>query len=443
MRVLDPACGDGRFLAAVRDELVRRHGVGRGALELVGVDIDATALASARRHLGDSVHLIHADALSLENRCGPFDLVIGNPPFLSPLRSEHRPRPDSSGHYADAAVEFWDRAHDLVRPDGGVVAMVLPQSVLANRDAAGSRERIAYRAGLEWCWWSPVSVFPDAQVITCALVTVTGTTTTSVQRVTGPEFEPVAAREVAALDGGSWSGLVSDTLGIPDLDPTSLSRAGTLVDRAMVRGDFRDQYYGLVGAVTEEGSGPALVTSGLIDPGRCRWGERPVRFAGQLYAAPRIARSALDDRMRAWVRRRLVPKVLVASQTRVIEAVADPTARWVPSVPVVSVMPQEDGVEAMMATPRIGAVLTSPVASAWVAQRSAGSGRSATALRISASTLASLPWPAGDLEPAVAAFEAGDITRCGQLVDAAYGLVGSVADDLLAWWCSALPRGCG
>ena len=60
---------------------------------------------------------------------------------------------------------------------------------------------------------------------------------------------------------------------------------------------------------------------------------------GRLVAAGLVTRSVdVTDRrvvrverlagpMAAWARQRLVPKVLVASQTRVIEAVADPAGR--------------------------------------------------------------------------------------------------------------------
>ena len=439
LRIIDPACGDGRFLAAVRDELRRRSGIGSGALELVGVDLDPVALDLARRHLGDGARLVHADALEFDPGDANFDLVIGNPPFLSPLHRRNRSRYGASGRYADAAVEFWNRAHDLARPDGGVVALVLPQSVLASRDSRVVRQRILERAGLHWCWWSPVSMFPDAQVITCALVTVNGVPASMVNRVTGPDFEPLAPRDATVLAPVSWSGLITDTLGVPDLVADRLDVRGCIADHAVVRGDFRDQYYGLIGSITEEGAGPGLVTSGLIDPGRCHWGERRVRFGGQAFDAPRVRRSTLTPTMRAWVRRRLVPKVLVASQTRVIEAVADPTGRWVPSVPVVSVIPSSQSSQVMPTTSRLAAVLTSPVASAWVAHRSAGSGRAGSALRISASTLASIPCPSGSLDPAVTALEAGDVASCAQEATAAYGLGTATTRELMEWWSSALP----
>ena len=62
----------------------------------------------------------------------------------------------------------------------------------------------------------------------------------------------------------------------------------TLGDIATFTADFRDQYYGLVGAVSDDGDGPPLITSGLIEPGRVLVGRRQVRFAKQRFAAPRV-----------------------------------------------------------------------------------------------------------------------------------------------------------
>ena len=70
------------------------------------------------------------------------DVVVGNPPYLSQLAAATT-RGGSSRHgggpYADAAVEFLALAHRLARPDGGRIGLVLPQSILASRDAAPVR----------------------------------------------------------------------------------------------------------------------------------------------------------------------------------------------------------------------------------------------------------------------------------------------------------------
>ena len=81
--VLDPACGDGRFLTAA-DGMLRSAGANP---VLRGVDNDPAALALARRHLA-AADLVLADALGAGVDAlapGSADVVVGNPPFLSPL----------------------------------------------------------------------------------------------------------------------------------------------------------------------------------------------------------------------------------------------------------------------------------------------------------------------------------------------------------------------
>jgi hypothetical protein len=209
--------------------------------------------------------------------------------------------------------------------------------------------------------------------------------------------------------------------------------AGTVGDRCAGNVNFRDEYYGLVPAVGDDADGPPLVTSGLIDPARCHWGDRPVRFARRTFAAPRVDLTRLDARMRAWAARKLVPKVLVANQTRIIEAVVDDAGAWLPGVPALTARPFP-GVDPWS----VASVLTSPVASAWAWHRAAGTGLSARSVRLGPRWLTELPWPDGELGPAVDALRAGDVAGCGHAVTAAYG----VGDDgaLAEWWAGGLPR---
>ncbi|MEV6558339.1 N-6 DNA methylase [Nocardia sp. NPDC051756] len=83
LRVLDPACGDGELLFALRDEAaIRLPGV---RVELTGYDLDAAALAVARtRTAGSGVYWHVGDFLtaSAELAAGSFDAVITNPPYV-------------------------------------------------------------------------------------------------------------------------------------------------------------------------------------------------------------------------------------------------------------------------------------------------------------------------------------------------------------------------
>jgi hypothetical protein len=174
----------------------------------------------------------------------------------------------------------------------------------------------------------------------------------------------------------AWSGLLTGTAAPAHDGPV-------LGDIAVFAVDFRDQYYGLVGAVGDDEVGPPLITSGLIEPGRCLWGQRPVRFAKQQYAAPRVALDRLSPTLQRWAATRLVPKILIANQTKLIEAVHDPLGEWLPSVPVISCVTAEPA--------RVLALISTPAANDWVRHHAAGSGLSATAVRLNPRLLASIP----------------------------------------------------
>ena len=435
--VLDPACGDGRFLAATA-ERVRLLG---GKVALHGVDIDLTAVWMARAAVTAATINLD-DALTRSWPSVRYDLVIGNPPFLSQLAGATTRGGASKrggGPYADVAVEFLALGAELADPDGGRLAFVLPQSLLASRDAAAIRARIDERAALVWSWWSAERVF-DAQVYTCVVAFEFGHP--------GMEGDSV---EHHGVERSAWSQVITRRCGVPDLQ-LDVAADGRLGDRARLNANFRDEYYGLIPAVGDHPDGPPLVTSGLIDPGVLWWGRQPITFARRRWERPRVDVARLDPKMQEWARRRLVPKVLVANQTQIVEAVCDAHGEWLPGVPVIGVYPrgahwddEKRGSPAELAAAawEIAAVLTSGFASAWLWHRGAGTGLSANTVRLSPVVLAELPWPAGDLRPAVSALEHGDLRGCAAAVDRAYGMVDGPGGDgptLSAWWEPLLER---
>ena len=164
------------------------------------------------------------------------------------------------------------------------------------------------------------------------------------------------------------------------------------------------------------------------------WGERPVTFARRRFDRPTVDLARLSPRMRRWADDLLVPKVLVANQTRVVEAVVGGAGAWLPGVPTLTARPAP-GVDPWA----LAAVLTSPVATAWAWHRAAGTGLAARSVRLGPRWLIELPWPAGELEPAVAALRAGDVGACGNAMAQAYGV--DAAGELGAWWAQGLPSG--
>jgi hypothetical protein len=422
LRILDPACGDGRFLVAAGERVRRRFGtVPPGCL--TGIDIDPGAVAAATAALGAGADVRAGDTLDGALPAVPFDVVVGNPPFLNQLAAETSRggrSPWGGGAYADTAALFLSLALHAARPDGGRVGLVLPHSILATRHTAPIRAATLAAARLDALWWAAEPVF-DADVLTCAAAFVRGQPQAAVRRAHGPGFEPLADASGDDLTRRpTWSHLCADAAGIPTV---SVGDGRALRQLATATADFRDQYYGLIPHVADTADGPPLVTAGLLDVGRCAWGERPARFARRSFAAPRVAVDALPPMLQAWAASRLVPKVLVATQTRVVEAAVDATGAWLPSVPVITVVPRDpDDLW------RIGAVLCAPATTAWAAATYLGAALSARAIKLGASQVLDAPLPDRRWDDAAEALAAGDVDGCAKRMDAAYGT------DLFGWW---------
>ena len=352
--ILDPACGDGRFLAA------------SGLPDQLGVDIADVAVPPPAR-------LVRADALDRPWDGERFDVVVGNPPFLSQRRTLTRRSGAArfgAGPLADTATEFLAVAIEACRR-GGRVGLVLPQSILAARDAAAVRRFVGERAALSWMWWSDEAVF-DAEVRVWAAVWEVGGRQGPVRRCSGLEFAPRPAVTMPE----QWAGLLRD-------EPPPPAGGPTLGELATFTVGYRDQYYGLAGAVGDDADGPPLITSGLIDRNTNAWGSRAVRFMHHRYRAPRVDLGRIDPRLRGWAERQLRPKLLVANQTAQIEAVHDPSGAWLPSVPVISCFTEQPE--------HVLTVLHSAEATRWVRYHAAGSGMSPAVVRLSPSLLASIP----------------------------------------------------
>lgn len=413
-RVLDPACGTGHFLV----EAARRLGDVRA---VHGSDLDPEAVRIARLRLQAedpsvpaaeiAARVRVADGLSAwQGEC--FDAVVGNPPFLGQLKSRTAGQRGGLAAYTDTSAAFLHRALGLVRP-GGTVALVQPLSVLGARDAAPVRQEAAAAGAVTDLWVSDRPVFRGTSVLACVPVVRIGGTG-------GP-----------AADG--WGRLAAPAFGIPAVALSAST--GTVGDLAVCTADFRDQYYGLVPHVRDGGAGAPLITSGLIEPASCEWGRRPTRFARQQYDAPVVDVAAVrQGPLRSWVDARLVPKVLVAGQGRVIEAVVDEEGAWLPSVPVLTVVPRDTGDPAALW--RVLAVLLAPPVVADAAARYVGTGLTPGSVKVSARQLAALPLPVdGDAwaEGAELA-RRGEVAAAGRVMTTAYEV--DPDDGVYAWWLS-------
>jgi hypothetical protein len=467
-RAVDPACGTGNFLLAIARRL-RAAGVpaAQVARAVHGMDLDPMAVAIARVRMEVQVGgggaawrtaIRSGDALGAGAWKGGWtaDLVAGNPPFLGQLSAATARGGDARAalrdrfggvltRYADQAAAFLLLGSELAGARG-VVAMVQPVSVLAATDAEPVRAA-CMRGGALAAVLFPASGAFGAAVHTCVPILRRGRRPGAVQAST-PDGRAI---RVPTIRGSAWSAALAAVRGVPD---AGAARAhGTIGDHARATADFRQHYYGLRGRVREAaGAGlhsdeHALVTVGAIDAATCAWGRVPVRLHGRAYDAPvvRAADLAGDAILGPWLEARRGRKILVATQTRAIEAVVDTAGRFLPSTPVITVMPRR-----ATALWRVGAALLAPSTAALAWQRHGGAALSPGALRVSARQLMELPAP-GDA-PAWArgatalrawqrAPESADAaTRFATAMCDAYGVPAGARAGLVDWWLRAATR---
>lgn len=379
--VCDPSCGTGTLLLAAGERLVEL-GLSRAeaASLLVGIDVDPAAVEVAATSVlrwsgGAPARVVVGDALTTPVAA---DHVVGNPPFVDRLH----------GRFLALAAGTARRS----------VSMVLPQSVLATNDGRGARDAVVANGfGVE----SVTRLGPvfDASVDACVVV---------------------LRRGLPAPSGPTWSSLLVDDVPAADLLGEPLGSVAGVV------AGFRQHYYGLRGHVREGGPGLPLVTAGAIEPGS--WGGRSVRFDGVRYDDPRVSLDGVDAPVRAWFEALLQPKVVVATQTRVLEAAADERGEVVPSVPVISVVPADPA-----RLWHVLAVLLAPPVSAWAIRQWGGTALSSTAVKLGAPQVRAIPMPRPGASWDAAA---GVLRRGGSVVDAgarmcdAYG----VGEEVRSWW---------
>ena len=410
-----------------------------------------------------------ADATSdMTGWTGGFDAVVGNPPFLNQLRNltvtkgyianlQTNRFSGLASALTDTAYLFLALSCEAAHPSGGHVGLVQPESLLATDGALDLRRSISSRFALVFLWVAGEKVF-NANVLTCALVVRTCRPTDEhlIGRARGRYFEALPelgtpAAELAEMP--TWGPLIADGFGIPLVHLESAARLGEVLSAAA---DFRDQYYGLAPFVMEadvreveavaEHLAP-LVTVGLIDPLHNRWGETATRFAKRQWKAPAVdvARLRVESDLGEWADRRLVPKLLVATQTPVLEVVPDEKGILLPSVPAITVVPH--GISLWHAA----ALLTSPVLTAWAAARYLGASLNTQALKLSARQIEGLPLPPASEAWNAAAAHAQDaflsnsssersahVRRLARRMCEAFSIKDPA--ELMAWWSDRLPE---
>jgi hypothetical protein len=292
---LDPACGTGAFLVALTEA---------GLPTICGTDLDPRALAVAQV-AAPGAHLAQQDGMAAGDR---MDIVVGNPPFVSPehqdkaARAALRERFPWLGRRFDLAVPFAAAAMERVRPGGGL-ALVLPASVLVEPYGEGLRRR--WLTGHTITALGPHRPFPGAAVN----VAVVGLRAHGAPAPLpgGPTPDEVLSLPAAPLDAS--------------LQPGDSQLVADVRARSFALGDWCEVDTGVVShgplggkaRLLHDGPGPGrvpYVDSRDLQTGRRQWlryapeeMHRPKRPA--LFTGPKILVQRLRGRgpVRAWIDR--------------------------------------------------------------------------------------------------------------------------------------------
>lgn len=183
IKIVDPACGSGIFLCEVLRALERRGY--QGAVELIGLDVSASAIAMARFALdhggfadrpGVTATVRVADFLRLADRLDA-DVVLMNPPFLAmpEMDADVRERlqqilGEAFRYRPDLSMAFTSLAQHHLRP-GGTLATLLPAGALSQTGGIKWRDGLLRGNDVELiAVLGEHGLFRDAMVNIAALV---------------------------------------------------------------------------------------------------------------------------------------------------------------------------------------------------------------------------------------------------------------------------------
>jgi hypothetical protein len=389
IKICDPACGTGHFLVPAARRIARQLAILHSEKEnppveivqemlchviehgIYGVDIDPSAVELCKFNLwheaGKPAGL--AEILDRSIRCGEslffpwhsafpevfaeggFDVLVGNPPFVNAIEGVISPETKkklaaASGDLrgtADLAFHFVRLCHELAKA-AGIVGLVLPKTFLNAEAAVKLREKL--------CRERPPSMihiprraiyFPGASAYTCLLV-LGGD---SVCSISDDESPSEVQWRRGTISHANWWRSVQTILGhLEELPPGEFVPLGEQfeVTASMTTGEA----YVIKRYVQDDpvARGPKLVTTGLIDPFLCKWGQMACRYLGMDYAQPRIVAEAdfppsLSARLLKAATR---PKLLVAGLCDRFEAFLDSRGEYLGAVSTYSIFHPENDV---------------------------------------------------------------------------------------------------
>jgi hypothetical protein len=339
-----------------------------------------------------------------ENRAtgwsGGFDVILGNPPFVNvieggvslPVKKMLSTLSDELGGTADLAHHFVNQC-DRVTQANGRIGLVQPKTFLNADAVAGFRETLRQRRPPAVLYVPRTATFfEDASAYVCLMVLGTDRDCTVSE---SNDLECAVWSRGPILHGNWWRSFQSILGNLESFEVGECSSLGEHfeVQASMTTADA----YAIKPHVTDDqnGVGLKLVTTGLIDPFLCKWGEARCRYLGLDLVCPRIAS---DAALPAALQRRLSnarrPKLLLAGLCDRIEAFLDGEGQYVGSVSTFSVFHPTDSVHILS---RLCEWLNSPQATSLTRAELGAASVGGNYMTIKKKTLQTLPIPIAGL----------------------------------------------
>ena len=273
--VIDFSCGSGSFLVAAVDHLLghlKRQDVNRAwARELIeggyiaGIDIDQRAVTAARLHVWQRL-IEEPNALPLPNLSNvikvgngldnttwgnlnkTYDIVLGNPPFLTTALISNRNRLEvvfetARGRY-DFSSLFVEQAVRVLN-DGGRVGLVIPNRLFLNKSAEPLRALLSLKSDVNVIVdFGSTKIFDADAYVGCIIAEKTsgrGKLNRSTRVIKVKSLEPdymtaelfEAEREDVVLDGGTIKSYLAR---LPGSAPWSLQSVSEQRNRVAIDG---------------------------------------------------------------------------------------------------------------------------------------------------------------------------------------------------------------
>ena len=188
LRICDPACGTGDFLAPIVEEICKRGGDMTTLKQITGYDVNGEAVQICRARLSDTAERIlgrsipstfwrifHTDAMDAwQEDSGSFDWIVGNPPYvrIQHLEAERREKIRKAGWQyfcgsSDLYIVFFELGLRLLKDKGNLI-YISPSGWL--RNDAGQKMRLDLEANhriISLYDYRDYQVFPGLSTYTC------------------------------------------------------------------------------------------------------------------------------------------------------------------------------------------------------------------------------------------------------------------------------------